>query len=509
VRRLGAIGVALGFTAALVEPSLTFALCGPKPARLHYRDVSASSISRRLAAGVPVTYSHVNVRHALRFPAVVKGALTVRDSRFLGPVRGADTEFQHLVDFSCSTFTRPVDLRDVRFDGPVLWTRTITAKRAASSFALSSFGEAALFTRAVFHGSTSFAEAGFHGETQFSDTDFGRRANFTLAGFDRPVSFSGTTFAARARFASADFHAAADFGSAEFDARAIFARAHFSAPPEFSGASFAVDEEATTSFYSAHFDAGATFVAADFSGPLDFSESQSEGDLNFENSTFGREATFKNALLLRQTDLRRATVKSLNFDQAFLGSVDLRNATISGRLRLPTPGESGDLHALRLDLADTRWVDIGGSGPHDSKRRALGLIEATAKADDDLAAANEARTRRLSLERDSRSFVPRMLDWAFWWGLLGYLVQPLHQLVAIGAVLLIAILVGFLKSSEKGFRRVWGAVRGSLGSLFRLRPPDGGWREFEYVVFKVLTVILIVNIGNVWPAFHDLVQGVF
>jgi hypothetical protein len=162
---------------------------------------------------------------------------------------------------------------------------------------------------------------------------------------------------------------------------------------------------------------------------------------------------------------------------------------------------------LRLDAPDGACAVDGVSLAYTraDQERALALAETTATADGDLGAANDAKIRLLSMQRDAKSFVPRMLDWAFWWGLLGFFVLPIHQLILLAVVFVVAVAIRWHKTRGT----LEDDIGGSLESLLRLTPPSGAGAKVEYLAYKFLVVVLIVNVGNVWPPFRDLLKGVF
>jgi hypothetical protein len=88
----------------------------------------------------------------------------------------------------------------------------------------------------------------------------------------------------------------------------------------------------------------------------------------------------------------------------------------------------------------------------------------------------------------------------------------------IGIVLLVGASVRWL--TRRRSRTGTGALAGgafkdigdTIGALLRLNPPTEGssaWRVTEYLVFKLLIVILVLNAANVWPVSRELIDGVF
>jgi uncharacterized protein YjbI with pentapeptide repeats len=488
---------------AVLVLAVLLALTSPGPAaaapplRLQAREVSA-----RLAQGRAVVASGAVVVGPLALPRVVEAPLVLHNTRFLGPVSGVRTSFSGLVDFSRSTFRAGIDVRGAQFAEPLILERATVRSHARMGLAL--FEGAADFTSAQFTGVASFAQASFRGASRFADATFAGRADFGETTFDRAADFRSAHFGP-VSFRDADFGSIADFASSDYQGNALFREARFSEFADFVGAEFDfADQKKWTSFAKASFDNGATFFRASFA-ELSFTQSRARASMDFESAQVHGSADFDTIRFTDELSFRRANVERLlNLDQAFVTRLDLERADLS-KVLLPGEDGAGRLGGLRLDPGAVHVVVGPERKPNDAAQvRALRLIEATAGESNDLPAENEARIARYELARTQKAGLDLLFDWVVWWGLFGYLVQPVHQLVVIGALVLLGVAVRLVS----GHHSIGSDLRGTLQSLFRLGPPDHGWVQLEYLVYKVVTVILLINVGNVWPPFRDLLEGV-
>lgn len=466
----------------------------------HLRRVDGSKLAAALAAGRPVILSGVEVTGALRLPRSVEAPLILRESRLLGRLDGAHRSFSHVLDLSHTEFRGRVDLSGARFGAPVTFER---AHFAAAEFALAVFGEAAHFDNAEFKRAAGFSSAEFHGSG----------------------SFSGAHFYERADFAGAEFGSFADFSTTALDGTAVFSGARFAKHADFAGTRFlGPDAGGSADFARATFEDGATFFAARVTGGAVFSRATSSGDLSFQDLKVFAEGAgsspalaFKTVRFLGTTSFTDAEIHgAVTFDQGAVSALDLAGATIDGRLKLPLGRRSGGhIGELRLDLEQSELVD--GPGPDDgiAQQAALQLVEESARAADDLATANDARVRRLTIARHRKGPLAESADWTFNYGIWGYGVQPFHQLTVIGGVALLAAGVRWVvrrPGRQTRVKRLRGVVQDlgdSLGALLRLRPPEGAWSVVEYLAFKLLIVVFVLNAANVWPVSRELIEGIF
>ncbi len=477
-------------TAALAW--LTF-LGSPERANAARREsVHASTLTQALEAGKPVVRSGVDVRGTLRLPKALDVPLILRDSR-LQSVVGAYGSFSGVVDLSGSVVRGGLDFAGARFDAPFLFGGRASRVVGPSSFSLAIFGESA----------------------RFGGTRFGGTANFSLAGFDRAASFASAHFDRAATFAGTDFRSAADFSASDFSGKADFSDARFGARADFIGATFDAGGVAGPSvdFSRASFDAGATFLSAEVSAEGRFERATSSGHMDFQEAKFlgagnaDSVANFSTARFLGEVSFTDAELDGfVNFDQAVIANLDLEQAAISGSVRLPLGRQSrGRIGSLQLDIGDANHIDGPGEDDRPAQEAAFALVESSARAGDDLETANDARMKRLTIVRKRKWALPETLDFAFNYGFWGYGVRPFHQLIAIAA----ALAFGTAARTWKRRKSISKSLGESLGTFLRLHPPTGAWNVVEYLGFKVLIVMLVLNAANVWPVSRELIEGVF
>jgi hypothetical protein len=465
--------------------------------------VRAAAVVAGIEAGRAAVLCGVEIRGDLRLPPAVDVPLILRDSVVLGDVVAAHTVFSRVVDLSETELRGRVDFVGARFDAPFVFRRARTSTGPAS-FALAAFNESALFGQST----------------------FGGPADFSLASFDAVASFVTAKFAGTASFAGAQFGSVADFTTVDFDGSATFADARFGARADFGGARFLGGGGGTAAdFTRARFEDGATFLLAKLFGDVAFSYAHASGDMDFEDARFdGSEGAgarppavrFPTARFFERASFMGASFAGrVSFDQAVVGELDLEGAELAGGIRLPlSGGGTGRIGVLRLDLDDADRVE-GGSGAAAAQEAALALVERGARAEDDLETANDARLRRLTMARHRKGAAAEALDLSFNYGLWGYGVRPFHQLLAIHMVGLAGLSARWAAHGPERPRwadRARGAVQDagdSIGAFLRLHPPVGGWRVVEFLTFKLLTAMLVLNAANVWPVSRDLIEAVF
>jgi hypothetical protein len=489
--------------------------------------VDASALVRAIEAGRPVLLHDVDIRGDVRLPPSVGVPVIARDVNFLDDVLAAHTSFSRVVDLSGSVIAGVADFAGARFDAPFVFERGET--KGGGSFALGVFRESARFGRAILGGRVDFSGAQLHGEARFDDSSFTDEADFSLAGFDGVASFVSTSFDGEATFTGSEFGSIADFTASSFSAAARFDGVRFAAPAVFINTDFSGDQDDGTSvdFTRATFEDDATFAIINVFGNAIFILATSSAGLDFHGATFrggGRAKEVERSVLNFSTARLVGTVSfaeahlagPVNFDQAFVGELDLRDAEVEGSLQLPLgPRSGGRLQTLRLDLEDAERVDGPGDDDGPSQQAALALVESSARTDEDLETANDARLRRLTMARHRKGPVAESLDFSLNYGIWGYGVRPFHQLLAIISVIIVG--TGIRWRRRRAQRPTWserlrGAVKdlgNSFGTLLRLHPPTGGWSVFEYLVFKLLTVAFVLNAANVWPVSRELIEGVF
>lgn len=496
------------------------------------RSLDAAAIVRALAQGRGVEMANVEVHGDLRLPRAVDAPLILRNSILLGDIVGAHGAFSRVIDLSGTRISGRADFAGARFAAPFVFERPSSEVAGRSSFAAAVFAESARFGRASFRGGADFSGAQFHGDARFASSTFGGDSDFSLAGFDGGVTFTSARFGRSATFTDAGFGSVADFTAAVFRGPSGFANARFAARADFITAVFdaAAAHGPSADFTRASFEDGATFLLARFRVNGAFPLVRTTGDMDFQDASFNGEgldvaarkpvADFSTARLLGRVSFAGSQLGGfVSFDQAFVDELDLTEAFIGGPLRLPLGRQSGGrIGTLRLDLEDAQQVEGPEEDDRPAREAALLLVEESARAIEDLETANNARAERLTLLRGRKGALARGFDYAVLNGIWGYGVRPHHQLGLIGVLLLAGASARWRSrqpsrtSTGAHARGVFKDIGDTIGALLRLNPPKEGssaWRVTEYLVFKVLIVILVLNAANVWPVSRELIEGVF
>jgi hypothetical protein len=482
----------------------------PAPAQAQ-PTVTAATIEAAIAAGKTVSYSGVAVTGRLVLPGRLDAALLLHGVSLPDGIDAQETTFGKLVDLRDSTLGASSDFTGATFQGPAVFLRVSATKL---SFELATFDGNAFFNRLKATGPVSFDYAEFSGTAGFVRASFGRRAGFKNASFGGPAAFTIASFSGPVDFEEADFSSDADFSSSMFSSEANFDAARFGSAAAFDGVTFE-----KVIFTHARFEQGGSFIYSEFGGPAGFALTSSPGDMEFDGATFDDNATFATARYTGSTTFNRAEIDGdLNFDEAVLSRLDLDNTTFVAagpHLFLPYPSQgNGRLDDLRMDPGDVGHVGTGGNEKSGREKRAtaLALIEAAAKRGGDLRAADQAHVEYQTILRHDRVLPLRLLDWALYWGVAGYFVRPLHQVstILILLVLFTLIPVVWIRATRTPEKRLSlrTSLRRSLRSMWQLKIHEGtGWQQAEATAYKVVFLLLLLNVANVWPPVHDLLGG--
>ena len=458
------------------------------------RGLPAHAITRDLRAGRPVVLQGVDVTGPLRLSAAdsVEAVFKCRRCTFEDAVTVSDAKFERTVDLTGSDFMVGADFRGVEFEGPALLRGSEFAERA--DFSLAVFGDLSTFTEALFDEAAVFSNA------RFED------AAFVAAEFDS-ARFDGATFRGAARFHGASVDGFATFSDADFRRRSDFSSSEFDGGVDFSGAQFGGDASLL----------GATFVAP---GPrveaATFQDASAAENLNFTFATFDSDTP---------ANKPRATALAAFPDLVCGGSLIFDNATFA----------PGDIDMQRLQAHDLIFnVDVAAHlGDKQQRRSILTMIENSAKARDDLQAANDAHyALRVDRSKDFGA-VKHTLDAVFYRGIAGYFVRPFRPLVILFAIvallsLLNAVRVARGASSESDLqvamrrgRRVWTRTSRDCGNflvcfldkLGLIRPQRGDGNappplrtRLEGFVYRVLVVCAVLGLANSNPTLRQMVE---
>ncbi len=409
-------------------------------------------------------------------------AFACRDCNFTGPVIGSDTTFERAFDVGGAQLNQPVRMSRAVFEGPAVFGMPpgsrVSLFSQTSDFGLARFKGLATFEGTNFTGSSRFALARFEGNAIFSGGTFLASADFARVSFGGVADFRGAWFYDSASFDEGEFAGLADFALSHFFRRAAFSRARFGGTGRFFGAQF---------IYPA---------ANDFSA--DFQ--QATGDMDFSSAQVGGGVTF-----------RRASAGRLSFARAIF---------FASRQAVFTDASSPNL------VMDVGTVDEAVQ-PSD-RIAVLGMVEASAKARNDLSVANDAHYDLASLRSDAYWWPWRMLDRGFYGGIAGYFVRPFRPMVVLlvlAAILAVARTVAKSRASPRARRSVrwrWTIANAGtwlhrfttelldglarIGRGARDDAPSLG-RRLETFTYRVLIVCAVLGFANSNPTLRQMLDA--
>jgi uncharacterized protein YjbI with pentapeptide repeats len=412
----------------------------------------------------------------------VAHAFACRDCNFTGPVFASDTTFERAFDVGGAQLNQPVRMSRAVFEGPAVFGKPpgsrVTLFSQTSDFALARFNGLASFEGANFTGSSRFALARFEGNAIFSGGTFLTSADFARASFGGVADFREAWFYDGATFDEGEFARLADFALAHFFGRGMFSRARFGGTGRFFGAQFK---------YVAEND-----FSADFQ--------QATGDMDFSSAQVGGGVTF-----------RRASAGMLSFDRAKF---------FAPRQAVFTDASSPNF------VMDVGTVDEAVQ-PFD-RIRVLQMVEASAKARNDLSIANDAHYDLASLRSDGYWWPWRMLDRGLYGGIAGYFVRPFRPMVALLVLAAILALVRTVRtrsaSTQPRKSAPWRSTIAKAGTwlhrfttelldgLARIGrgvgadPPSLG-RRLETFTYRVLIVCALLGFANSNPTLRQMLDA--
>jgi uncharacterized protein YjbI with pentapeptide repeats len=493
LRRWGALSLGLALVAA--------ATADPALAR------SGASIANDLRHGRSVVLYRTTVTGSTNLwkANVVRGVFECHECRFLGPVVAPDVVFARTVDLSGATFERYVDFRGATFQAPALF-RAVDENEAdirrppksgSSKLVPATFVRRADFSLAVFSDIASFGGAKFQHEATFSDARFS------------DCTFSNATFGAVV-FDRASFRGAALFNAAKFEGGASFDQTDFQHHTDFASTKFRQGGD----FSGAQFTNGASFLAAQFVAAPDttngalFQAATSSGDLNFTFAAF--------------TNSKGGTAAAVFTQLACSAALVLRDLTVPDNFLLAM--NKLQVRDLRMDVDYVSKIE----GRLD-QITALGTIESSAKARDDLREANSAHYALQTLRSDDYNLFWRPLDYVFYRGVAGYFVRPTRPLLAL--VVLVALVASLRlvlrrhghEGYEEGRRpRIWRRTGRRCGDMLAcffdtlsLVGPRWGsaaaeklpvLQRVEVFVYRLLLVCVLLGLANSNPTLRQMVD---
>jgi hypothetical protein len=468
--------------------------------------VSSQELVRRAAAGKPIDLVDTTIEGDIDLHAVgmLTKPLRCQRCRLTGSLNATDVVFE-----------RVVDLRDSTLQGTLNLNGSIFKERAGFDQMRIEGPASAVATR--FLGDTSFRRVEFHDSVQFDQSQISKRVFFGKSTFSKEASFQGTTFDSGANFVQCSF----------------------------SGNS--PDNSPDNNFEDAVFKDTVNFFLAEFRDAVTFEGAELDGGGSFRLVEFYANAAFD----------RVSSGKTLDFNGAILkADLSLTNFTSSGSVSLVgiSPGQ-GELFMEQLSINDFSMDVEMVKTIRGSKEKVLEVIEHSAQERGDLSTANNARYELLSLQgKKKTSKIARFLDATFYGAIAGYLVRPIHPLVSLTFLLVIASIIRAIPglwtlltsgrsekshsnhSSSRGIvawtrRRILGAektvavflcaVTASLGVAFRRKPDikladrdevetylGAAFRWIEFIAYKLLLAVLLLAVGNSSATIRQIIDTV-
>jgi uncharacterized protein YjbI with pentapeptide repeats len=448
--RLVAVAVVCGLVAA-ISSSPTAAATTPR---------LAEEIRADLLAGRSVLLPNKTaIVHDLVLPGrTVRSSLVCKVCTFSGAIRAPHARFEREIDLSGSKVRGVIDLESATFLGPVRFGRFSRARERGSplglecerseragvlfmnrvNLAFSTFEDDADFEQATFCERASFASARFRGAARFGHADFRSTSLFSVADFDHEAFFASANFGGEL----------ADFGAATFGGVADFRQAVLGGP-------IALRREFSITFADAVFRERADFSRVNFLQRTSFRDSRM-ADGVFRAATFRPSENVEEGMIL------------VSFDHATVGRrLDLDEATLMGAAEL------GWLSAATLSLHETRFRDPFALNAHavsvgelvasldalnhveieQDRIALLRLLESSAKARGELRLANDAHFRLQALEARNDWLPRRVVDYALYQHVAGYLVRPGYPLFWLIVVVFLATMMRTSRLMLKGRRR--------------------------------------------------------
>jgi hypothetical protein len=506
--------ILLALVVALAAPPAVHAACPAPPSQMR-----AAAFEQRVASGKPVRVHDTAIRGRVEV-AHARAPITCRRCSFDELVL-RDAVVERTLDLSDLRGVRLLDLRGAAFRQPVLLGVDDECEIARADFELTTFDDVADLEEADF-GDVTFSQARFRGPTDFARTTFAA-----------PARFLATRFAEEVRFDGAVFERQAGFAGATFGGRAQFLGTQFAQPEQLCEGRGGV----------------ADFTSATFSAQADFGQGQFCGEARFQRTRFDGDASFLGAQFLlpkapaEPCDPELPPDAAATFDHVSAdGRLDFGAATFGGTAQFlgvsaPVLSLDGTTFGacVALEVTDLGAVEDLRLAPDDTGRVSrletrigvLRVVEASAKARDDLAVANEAHYRLQELASEREGAIRRFLDHVFYRGVAGYFVRPLRPLACL---LVLAVLASLLRTFRPPPRpavpvrrrlrtpgrreRATHAVSRfvtelgiTLSPRQRAAPDAPLYRKLEGAVYAVLLVCFAIGLANSNPTLKQLVDA--
>ncbi len=156
---------------------------------------------------------------------VLRGNLSLNQTRFNGVVNAANTFFLGAVDATAATFSQEADWSEGRFSQP-------------ASFTNASFNREARFRNSIFFAKARFNRVQWRGNTTFQGSEFRDFASFNQASFQQLANFMRVQWQANADFGQSRWQNQAVFNRDRFDQSLFLTQATFEQSVSFREAQF-------------------------------------------------------------------------------------------------------------------------------------------------------------------------------------------------------------------------------------------------------------------------------
>jgi uncharacterized protein YjbI with pentapeptide repeats len=202
----------------------------------------------------------------------------------------------------------------------------ITVLRGALTLAQTRFEGFVNFSNTFFLGRVEAPGAVFVQASDWSGTRFSRPVNFANALFQRDVRFRSALLFDRARFNQVQFQGMANFQSSEFQASATFNQAVFQQVANLTR----IQWREIADFSQTRWQESVQFDRDKFFEQLFFSEAVFEKPISFRQARFNKSANFRGAAILDQADFADASFANRAYLNVSNLQFDPRQARILG-----------------------------------------------------------------------------------------------------------------------------------------------------------------------------------
>ena len=163
-----------------------------------------------------------------------RGGLNLSQTRFEGPVLGADIFFLETVNMRGAQFLQGVNFSESRFSKTASWIASKFQQEARFRNCL--FFQRLRLGQSIFQGSLTFQGSEFHDSASFGQAVFAQDTNFSRATFQRNADFGQTHWQGTGSFFRSAFNADCFLTEARFDASMGFRQARLSQTINLRGA---------------------------------------------------------------------------------------------------------------------------------------------------------------------------------------------------------------------------------------------------------------------------------